>query len=110
MDDYIDQWTELQDQIDALKARQTVIAEKLMENMSVGEVWQSKAGNKIRKCDRGNLIPDKLREAVTPQMWVKITERKPVAVLYKAKVKEGKLNQSVLDGATERTKPWLEKR
>lgn len=110
MDDYIDQWTALQDQIDQLKAQQAVIASKLMENMDVGDTWQSKAGNTIRKCDRGNLVPDRLREAVTPQMWVKITERKPVAVLYRAKVKEGKLDQSILDAATERTKPWLEKR
>lgn len=110
MDDYIDQWTALQDQIDQLKAQQAVIASKLMENMDVGDTWQSKTGNTIRKCDRGNLVPDRLREAVTPQMWVKITERKPVAVLYRAKVKEGKLDQSILDAATERTKPWLEKR
>lgn len=110
MDDYIDEWNNLQTQIEALKARQNIIAEKLLENMDVGHTLQSKTGNKVRKCDRGNLIADRLKASVSPQMWVKITERKPVAALYKAEIQKGKLDQSIVDAATERTKAWLEKR
>lgn len=110
MDDYIDRWHELQDEIKRLQAEQAAIADKLMENMSVGEVQVSVSGKKVRKCDRGVLDADMLKENITPALWTRITKRVPVAALYKAEIERGKLSKATMDNCTNRSTSWIEKR
>jgi hypothetical protein len=110
MDDkLIDAWNDLQTQIDVLTAERDSIAEKILPNMQVGDTIASAKGNKIRKCDRGQVVPDLLKAKVSPAMWRKITQAVPVAALYKAELKRGTLAEEVMDACTKRTKPWLRK-
>jgi len=74
------------------------------------QVGQELAGTdrKIRRRDRRVLVPAKLKAKVSNSMWTSITERKPVAVLYNAAIKRGKLDAALLDECSTRSETWLE--
>lgn len=109
-DEYIEEWHELQFEMDAIKKRLEHVSTMLMLKMDVGDVLTAANGEKVRKCDRGIIDPEALKQSISPSLWTSITKRVPVAALYKAQIEKGKLSQSTIDAATKRTKPWLEKR
>jgi hypothetical protein len=89
-----------QEKLDALTAQ-------LLPSMAVGDILEGKTA-KVRKRDRTVLQPDRLKSEITTSLWTRITERKPVAALYKEAIKRGKLTQELMDGCSTRSKSWLE--
>jgi hypothetical protein len=63
---------------------------------------------KLRVRDRSVLKADRLQALISKAMWLRITVRKPSADLYKAEIRRGKLDQAVIDQASDRSKPWIE--
>lgn len=98
-----------------LKLRKEVEAELegLTASLTVGrkrgDMLQT-SNNKLRVCSRDQLIPSLLEEAVSPAMWRRITERKPVAALYKAEQQRGKLDPAIIVASSEEVRKWLERR
>lgn len=103
-----DEWLAAKRDVELAQARLDAIEARFPE-MSVGDVLEGSTG-KVRKCGRSMLVSDLLKAKVSPSMWTSITERKPVAVLYHAAVRRGKLDQSTLDECSKPTKTWFEAR
>jgi hypothetical protein len=102
-----DDWIAAYRDYERAKERLETVAAQILPTMAVGDVLAGTTG-KVRKCDRGVLKPEKLRLAVSTSLWTSITERKPVAALYKAAVRRGTLSEVDLEKASDRSKPWLE--
>jgi hypothetical protein len=103
----VDEWVAAYRAFERAKDKLTAIEAELLPTMAVGQVLEGSKG-KVRKRDRGVLKPDRLRDKISSSLWTSITERKPVAALYKAAIQRGKLTQDEIDQCSDRSKPWLE--
>lgn len=102
-----DEWIAAYRAAERAKEKLAAIEAQLLPTMVVGQELQGKTA-KVRKRDRGVLKPERLHTAVSNALWTSITERKPVADLYRAAIRRGRLTQDILDQASDRSKPWLE--
>lgn len=103
-----DEWLKAKRAVERAEAKLRAI-EAQFPAKPVGTILEGETG-KVRYCGRCMLIPDLLKVRVSASMWTSITERKPVAVLYHAAVRRGRLEQSVLDECSKPTKQWFEAR
>lgn len=102
----VDQWVELETQISQLKRLQDAIVSALPKSPSGTELEGHTARVRVR--DRAVLRPELLEAKLSATLWRRITKRVPVADLYRAEVKRGKLTQELLDQCSIRSKSWLE--
>jgi hypothetical protein len=103
----VDRWIELDTLMREFKREKDAITTEI--GGEPGDVIEGSMGKKVRRRDRSNLDPAKLKAAVSTSMWTAITERKPVADLYKYMIRKGKLSQETIDGCSTRTESWLER-
>jgi hypothetical protein len=102
-----DDWIAAYRDYERAKERLDAVTSQILPTMAVGDVLAGSTG-KVCKRDRAVLKPERLQLAVSTSLWTSITERKPVATLYKAAVRRGRLSEVDLVNASDRSKPWLE--
>lgn len=105
----IDEWIKAKRAADKATERLEALSAALMPDLPFREAQKGRTGSVI-KLDRAVLQPGVLVTHVSDALWRRITERKPVADLYKAEIRRGRLTQSTLDESSIRSKPWLELR
>jgi hypothetical protein len=105
----VDEWVRLKRAADRAAERLDAATADLLPTLAVGQELEGRTA-KIIKRDRAVLQPGVLVTHVSDALWRRITERKPVADLYRAEVKRGRLEQSTLDKSSTRSRPWLELR
>lgn len=105
MEQLVDQWVELDKQIKDLTRQQQAV-EAALGGHPVGTELQGH-NSRVLVCDRSVLDPTALEKVLKPAIWRRITKRVPVAVLLKAEVKRGNIEQSVVDKCTGRSKTWF---
>jgi hypothetical protein len=103
----VDQYVELVQERDRLQELIDGLDSLMLRSHKPGDVLAGTT-RKLRIRDRAVLKADKLQKLVSKAMWLRITVRKPSADLYKAEIKRGKLNQSVIDEASDRSAQWIE--
>jgi hypothetical protein len=104
----VDEVLQAKRDLDVAQAKLDALTAQLPD-APVGTILTGDTG-KLRVCGSSRIDPDLLKQRVSASMWTSITERRPVAVLYHAAVRRGKLDQSIIDECTKPTKKWFEKR
>lgn len=102
----VDQWAELDTEIKKLSRQRDALAKQLTGYPSGTELDGYE--HRVRVRDRAVLQAEKLRERLSVAMWTRITKRVPVADLYKAEVRRGKLSQDLFKECSTRSEQWLE--
>lgn len=103
----VDRWRELDQQMAALKREQDALVALLVKGKPSGTELEGHTG-RVRIRDRAVLQPTELESRLSPALWRRITKRVPVADLYRAEIRRGKLPQDIIDASSTRSKAWLE--
>jgi hypothetical protein len=105
--DLVDQVAEAQKAVKAAEDYRDALVSQLGPNIKPGDVLEGKT-HRIRVRDRAVLVAERLQERVSKALWLRITVRKPVADLYRAEIKRGRLSQEDIDASSKRSRMWVE--
>lgn len=109
VDELVDQFCEVDNQIKALEVRKAKLKEALIPIAEASKTsrLQSSTGNKVRMQVNHYINADRLKQAISVAMWNRITKRTTVKALIDAEIARGKLSEDVVKDSREPGKPTI---
>lgn len=89
------------------KLKLAAIEQQIMPHLKRARKLRSSKGNELVYRDRAVLDADKLKAAVSTQVWTQITSRKPVSLLIAVAIRRGLLTRKLVQQCSHRSQPWI---